>query len=487
MSATALSLMVVLPLAGVLLCMALSRALARVVALLTAAAVVCIAGWSIASVFVRESHYAFGRLPWLEPLADTQLFGVLLDPLAAVLLLVVVVIGFLTVLFSTDYLSMGNRDHPVGPEDQGRYYRWLLLFLASMVGVALSPNFLQLFIFWELTTVCSWALISFHQTEKSLHAGFKALIMTHIGGLFFLFALLILFADARSFEFDALGKLSSGSRTVVFVCLMVAAWAKAAQVPLHTWLPEAMEAPTPISAYLHAAAMVKAGVYLMARSASSGWVMPSGVAWVLGLMAVVTILVALSFYFVQDDLKRLLAYSTIAHLGYVLLGVALGALGSVEGFRGGVLHIVCHGFSKATLFLCVGAIAYVTGSRSISQLSGLARSMPLTATAFFVGVLAVTGVPPFACFWSKFMLLAGAMKLPGAIGPLLLVVLLGESLIAFGWMLYVAQKIFLGSPSPVAQVHSDPPFAMTLTLIILMLGCLAAPAIGIPLVELIGR
>jgi hydrogenase-4 component D len=247
-----------------------------------------------------------------------------------------------------------------------------------------------------------------------------------------------------------------------------------------------MEAPTPISAYLHAAAMVKAGVYLMARSVGSGWLMPVSLAYLLGAMALVTMLVALSFYFVQDDLKRLLAYSTIAHLGYVLLGVSLGALGSTEGFRGGVLHIICHGFSKATLFFCAGAVAYVTGTRSISALQGLARSMPLTATAFFIGVLAVTGIPPFACFWSKFMILEGSLRLPGLLGPALLVLLLCETLIAFAWMLYIAQKVFLGAPSPAAQVNSDPPFAMSATLLILVLGCLLAPVIGLPFVTLIG-
>jgi hydrogenase-4 component D len=356
-----------------------------------------------------------------------------------------------------------------------------------MVGVAISPNFLQFFIFWELTTVCSWALISFHQDERSLRAGFKALLMTHIGGAFLLLAVLILFVRTRSFDFSALGALPEGLRSWVFVFVLIAAWAKAAQVPVQTWLPDAMEAPTPISAYLHAAAMVKAGVYLMARTVSSGWMMPAKISLLMAGMALVTILVALSFYFVQDDLKRLLAYSTIAHLGYVLLGIAIGSLGSPLGFRGGVLHIICHGFSKATLFFCAGGIAYITGTRSISALRGLGRSMPLTATAFFIGLLSVTGVPPLACFWSKFMILSGAMRLGGAIGPAILTLILCETLISFGWMLYIAQHIFLGVPTPAAQVNSDPPWPMSATLIILMIGCVAAPLVGMPLVRLMGK
>jgi hydrogenase-4 component D len=483
----ALGVTVLLPALGALAVVALPAKPARWTATLVAALA---AGFGIAAVargYPTGYHASVGGIPWLGDEAGTGLIGLQLDPLSSLLLIVVVVIGVLTVFYSVSYLTERNRDHPVGSSDQGRYYFWLLLFLASMAGVATAPNFLQLFLFWELTTVCSWALISFYRSGTSLRAGFKALLMTHVGGLFFVVALLVLYVRTGSFAFDALARLDGPGRAIVFGCFMLAAWAKAAQVPAHTWLPDAMEAPTPISAYLHAAAMVKAGVYLMARAVSAGWAMPEGTAIALAVGAVVTMFVALSYYFVQDDLKRLLAYSTIAHLGYVLLGVALGALGSTVGFRGGVLHIICHGFGKATLFLCAGAIAYVTGTRQISALGGLARRMPITATAFFVGVLAVTGIPPFASFWSKFMILAGALELPGVAGPILLVLLLAETLIAFAWMLYVGQKIFFGALTPAADVHSDPPLTMRITLIVLMAGALAAPAVGLPFVRLIGR
>jgi hydrogenase-4 component D len=481
-----LVLLLVLPVLGAILAYLLPPRPARAVAVGSALGAALLASWGVLAGYPRGHQATLGSLPWLPGGSGRGVFGFLLDPLASVLLLVVTVIGFLTVLYSTQYLREENRDHPVGPEDQSRYYFWLLGFLASMVGVATAPNFLQLFIFWELTTICSWALISFYRSPESLRAGFKAILMTHAGGVFFLLAILVLFAETGSFEFDALARLAPNLRGWVFFFLMVAAWAKAAQVPFHTWLPDAMAAPTPVSAYLHAASMVKAGVFLMARAVSAGWAAPFDVGLLLGFMALVTMLVALSFYFVQDDLKRLLAYSTIAHLGYVLLGVALGAMGSEVGFQGGVLHIICHGFSKATLFLAVGAVAYVTGTRSISALGGLAKTMPLTAAAFFVGLLAVTGIPPFACFWSKFMILAGAMELPAPLGPSILVLVLCESLVAFGWMLYVGQKVFFGLRTPAAVVNSDPPPAMSGVLILLMLGCLLAPLVGIPLVRLLG-
>lgn len=479
-------LMLILPAAGALLCVALKKS-ARPVATLIAAIATGLAVSLTLSTYGASYTKMLGYIPWLHGIVDAPILGIFVDPLASLMLLVAVPIGLLTVLYSTSYLTDKNREHPVSREHYGRYYFWLLLFITSMVGVVISPNFLQFFLFWELTTLCSWALISFHQTERSLRAGFKALLMTEVGSAFLLLAILILFVRTSSFEFSALGMLPEGLRSWVFLFLMIAAWAKAAQVPLLTWLPDAMEAPTPISAYLHAAAMVKAGVYLMARAVSSGWGIPPKISLLMAGMALLTIFVALSLYFVQDDLKRLLAYSTIAHLGYILLGIAIGGLGSTLGFRGAALHIICHAYSKATLFFCAGAIAYVTGTRSISALRGLGRSMPLTAVAFFIGLLSVTGVPPLACFWSKFMILSGAMRLHGAIGPTILILILGETLVSFGWMLYVAQRIFLGPVSLAAQVHSDPPWEMSATLVILMIGCVAAPFVGMPLVQLMGK
>jgi hydrogenase-4 component D len=478
--------MLLLPAAGALLCVVF-KSRARLPALITATIATGLCVWLASSAHGASWSRMLWLIPWLRGIVDVPVLGVLVDPLACVMLLVAVPIGLLTVLFSTAYLTDKNHEHPVKSENYGRYYFWLLLFIASMIGLAVSPNFLQFFAFWELTTLCSWALISFYQTEQSLRAGFKALVMTHIGSGFFLVAILILFARTNSFDFSALGTLPNGLRSGVFILLLIAAWAKAAQVPLQTWLPDAMEAPTPISAYLHAAAMVKAGVYLMARTVSGGWGYSPQVLLFMAGMALLTILVALSFYFVQDDLKRLLAYSTIAHLGYVLLGIAIGGLGSSLGFRGAVLHIICHGYSKATLFFCAGTISYVTGTRSISALRGLAKSLPLTATAFFIGVLSVTGVPPLGCFWSKFMILSGAMQLPGPIGPCVVIFILCETLISFGWMLYIAQKIFLGTPLVAAEVPADPPLAMNATLVILMIGCAAAPLVGVPLVQWIGK
>jgi hydrogenase-4 component D len=456
----------------------------------TAASLVTLGLGTLAIVLAFPHTYVrvFGRMPWLKGLEPVGLFGVLIDPLASLALVVIGGLGFLAVLFSTAYLSDRNRERRLG-EGQRLYYFWLLMLIAATTGVALSPNLLQLFIFWELTTLCSWALISHPQEEKTLRAGLKALVMTHIGGLFFLIALFILFVSTKSFSFTALAHLGPRMRDLVFLLLLVAAWAKAAQLPFHTWLPDAhAEAPSPVSAML-SGVIVKVAVYALARIITTSYVQGPALAvmtvgLVAAVMALLTMFMALALYFAQDDLKRLLAYSTIAHLSYVLLGIGMGMMGSELGFRGGLLHIINHAFAKGTLFLSAGAVVYMTGTRSIGQLGGLGRRLPLVGIAFVMGVLAITGVPPLGCFWSKFYLLTGALELKGVLGPIILGLVLLESVVSFAWMLRVTQKVFLGPPTePVETMGSNRlPLPMMIVLGALIIMCVMAPVIGLALV-----
>jgi len=477
-----LMLLILVPAAGAVLAVMVRDRAARVVSTLVAAGAAALAVEVIVKTYPAGAKVAMGTLPWLG--RKVVLFGLMLDPLSALMLAVITVIGFLVVLYSTEYLGPRNREH-AAENGQSRYYFWLLLFLAAMVGVALSPNLLQMFVFWEMTTLCSWALISYWQTERALRAGYKALILTHLGGLAFMVALVVMFVSVKSFDFAALAALRPGLQTAVFVLLLVAALAKSAQLPFYTWLPDAMEAPTPVSAYLHAAAMVKAGVYLMARVAVSNPAVPHAGPVVMLVVSAATISVAVFLYLFQDDLKRLLALSTIAHLGSILMLIAVGLLGSTVAYQGAVLHIACHGVGKALLFLSVGAVAYATGTKSISALGGLGRKMPLTAVAFLVGAFAVTGVPPFAAFWSKFFMLAGALALGGVAGIVAAVVIVLDSLISFGWFLYVAQRVFFGEPALGKAYTSDPPAPMALSLIVLMILSVAAPLLALPLVKLL--
>lgn len=476
------------PLLGALLCMFLKRRVSDYVAAIFAAVTLLLAVGALGGVF-RNLGDTFtiplGRLSSLAgetgpaPLA----FQLSLDALGALMLFVVTVIGFLVVVYSSEYLSPQNAEHPAG-ESKGRYYAWLLLFLGAMVGVALAGNFFQLFIFWELTTICSWALISHYQNEESLRAGFKALIMTGIGGLFFLLALILLYVnvDTNPFAFSALGQVSPGLRTLIFILLLIAAWAKAAQFPFFTWLPDAMAAPTPISCYLHAAAMVKAGVYLMARTVSASYGLSDGVGLLMGLMALATVFIAVFLFLFQDDLKKILALSTIAHLGYILVACAMGIWGSTTAFQGGLLHIAAHGCGKGLLFLSVGMLSYFTGTRRISELSGVGAKLPLVALGFFVGAFTVAGIPPLAGFWSKLLIITGGLEL-GGMGALIAILLLVESMIAFGFFLWIGHRVFLGQPSPAAaQINGSAP-AMGIVIIVLAILCVVVPIFAFPLIQ----
>lgn len=424
------------------------------------------------------------EMPWLGSDGSIPLR---LDALGSVLLLVVLVIGVAVMAFSIFYMGPGNREHPVrNQEGNGRYFFFLSLFIGSMVGVALAGNLLALFIFWEITTFCSYALIShriFH--AASVRAGFKALVMTHIGGVFFFCAVAIVYSATGSFAFEALRRLSPGLQAVVFVFLLIAASAKSAQVPLFTWLPDAMEAPTPVSAYLHAAAMVKAGVYLMARVIYESGTLPSWTGGLMAGLALVTMIVALIFYFYQDDLKRFLAFSTIAQLGYIMLGLSLLMMGSRTGFRAGVFHIACHAPAKALLFLCVGVLAMRLGVKSISGISGLSRTMPVVSVCFFVGLLAVTGIPPFSCFWSKLLLVVGILELEGMALMLIAVPFALEIVLTFFWFLRVGQKVLFGEPSESVLAARREPGAGIVDGILIAVAALTLvmPAIAYPFVE----
>jgi hydrogenase-4 component D len=454
------------------------------VALLLAAAALFGALVVIVSHFDAVWFVGLGNLPWL-PSKETE-FGIRIDGLSCIMLLAITIVGFLVVLYSGKYMSSGNREHP-SDAGQGRYYFFLLLFIAAMIGLAVSPNFLQLFIFWELTTLCSWGLIAFYGDENALRSAYKALLITHAAGLFLAAAIILIFVNTGSFAFSAINQLASGTRNVAVGFILIAALAKAAQFPFFTWLPTAMAAPTPCSAYLHAAAMVKAGIYLLARLLISMDGIPHNLGLLLGGIALLTMYTGVLFYFVQDDLKRLLAYSTIVNLGYMVLGLSLGALGSTMAFRGGLLHLINHSFTKSLLFLAAGAISYSTGVRKISALSGLGKKMPLTSLALVMGALAISGVPPFNMFWSKFFVIAGAFQLHSGWGWALGLLALVESVAGFAWFLHVVHKVVFGAPSTAAVEAHDPPLSMAIPLLALMAFSLLSTVFALPMIDRLAR
>jgi NADH-quinone oxidoreductase subunit L len=317
------------------------------------------------------------------------------DALGVFLAAIATVIGSLAVLFSADYMW--------GEAQLGRYYALILLFIGAMVGLVLTGSILLLFVFWEVTALCSYALISFYNDDpKAVAGGIKALIMTQIGGVGMLAGALICYGSLGDTQIETLieksGTLPDTMLTVLAFGFLAAAAAKSAQFPFHTWLPGAMEAPTPVSALIHAATMVNAGVYLLARF----YPVFSGVKyWTDAVMVVglVSALMAALMALVAQDLKRALAYSTISQLGYMIYAVGVGSVFASQ------FHLLSHAIFKALLFLAAGAVIHGIGTRDMRKMGGLGRAMPFNRNVFMVGALALAGVPVLNGFWSKELIL----------------------------------------------------------------------------------
>jgi NADH-quinone oxidoreductase subunit L len=289
------------------------------------------------------------------------------------------IIGALAVLFSVDYMR--------GEAQLGRYYSMVLFFIGAMSGLVLSGNLLFTFFFWEITAICSYGLISFHNDDpKAVAGGIKALIITQVGGVGLLAGTLLAYTYLGSYQIaDLLAKANTLPAPVlagVAFCFLMAAAAKSAQFPFHTWLPDAMEAPTPVSALIHAATMVNAGIYLLARfypafAPVPGWAL--AVTLVGMLSALVGALMALS----ATDLKRALAYSTVSQLGYMVYAIGVGAVFA------GTFHLLSHAVFKALLFLAAGAVIHSVGTRDMRSMGGLGVRMPFIRNVFIVGALAL--------------------------------------------------------------------------------------------------
>jgi multicomponent Na+:H+ antiporter subunit D len=331
---------------------------------------------------------------------------------------------------------------------QTRYFCFFALALSATVGVAFSANLLTLYLFYEMLSLATYPLVTHHQDREARSSGRKYLLYivgTSIG--FVLPAMLISYNLAGTLEFGKQGFLAgTASKPLIglLLVLFVFGFAKAAIMPLHSWLPAAMVAPTPVSALLHAVAVVKVGVFSVVRVLTG--VFGTDLLFSLNFgpfilfIASVTILVGSFIALSQDGLKRLLAFSTIAQLSYIVLGVGLL---SPKGMTGGMLHIAMHAFGKITLFFCAGAIFVATGKKNISEMVGIGRRMPVTMAAFFIASLSIIGVPPGGGFISKWYLVLGSLQ---AHQPAILVVLLFSSLLNAAYFMPVVYKAFFCRP-----------------------------------------
>lgn len=367
-------------------------------------------------------------------------FTFVADGLGLILANIATVIGSLAVIFSVGYMDKSPA--------LGRYYALVLLFIGAMVGLVLSGGLLLLFFFWEITALCSYALISFYNDDPAAVAGgTKALIITQLGGVGLLVGALAARAylgnDQIETVLGAASSLPAGALSVAAFGFLLAAMAKSAQAPFHTWLPDAMEAPTPVSALIHAATMVNAGVYLLIRFFPAFVAVPG---WrdAIVVVGVVTAVLAALMALVTNDLKRVLAYSTVSQLGYMVYAIGVGGLFASQ------FHLLNHAVFKALLFLGAGAVIHSLGTRDMRQMGNLRREMPFTTVAFMIGAAALVGLPILNGFWSKELILEAGQE--G--GPLwaYALMLLGAGLTA----LYSARMVwlvFLAPPPDREKAH----------------------------------
>jgi len=389
-------------------------------------------------------------LQWLQIPGFTIDLGVLIDPLSLLMLLVVTSVGTLVHVFSLAYMK----------EDAGvsRYFAGLSLFMFSMLGIVLSANFVMLFIFWELVGISSYLLIShWFQKPAAADAGKKAFIVNRIGDVGFLLGILLVWQQLGSFNF---GALSTGNTVTTIAGLLIfcGAVGKSAQFPLHVWLPDAMEGPTPVSALIHAATMVAAGVYMLCRLfflfTDDALLI---IAWIGGITALISALMAVQ----QNDIKRILAYSTLSQLGYMVMAVGCG------GPTASMFHLTTHAAFKALLFLGAGAVIYSCHhEQNIWKMGGLRRTMPLTYRTFAVGALALSGFPWLSGFFSKDAILAQAYAHHI---PLFVIGVFVAFLTAF-YMMRCVWVAFHGEPrTEHVEKAKEPPSEMLMPLLILTL------------------
>ena len=405
-----------------------------------------------------------------------------LDPLSSVMILVVTGIGSLIHIYSTAYM------HDERDREFATYFAYLNLFAAFMLVLVLGANFLVMFVGWEGVGLCSYLLIGFwFEKPSAADAGKKAFIVNRIGDFGFLLGILLVFVRFGTLDFQEVGhavagigpEAAFGTLSLMTLLLFIGATGKSAQIPLYVWLPDAMEGPTPVSALIHAATMVTAGVYMIGRNAALFSRAPETLA-IVATIGTATALMAGTIGLVQNDIKRVLAYSTVSQLGYMFLAMGVGA------FAGGIFHLYTHAFFKALLFLASGAVIHaIGGEQDVRRMGGLKRDLPLTYWTFLVGAVAIAGVPGLSGFFSKDEILyrafAGGHTVLWSIGLL-------TSLLTAVYMFRLVFLVFHGErrePAAAAggdhHLHDAPP-AMALALVVLAAGSIVAGYAGLPAV-----
>jgi len=396
--------------------------------------------------------------------------GVLIDPLSILFASLIAFFSLVIIIYSLGYME--------GEENLTRYYFFMLLFIGSMIGLVMSDNFLQMFVFWEMVGLCSYSLVSFwYKRPEAVRAGRKVFLITRVGDVCLLGAIALLYASLGSFSFSYtmahIGEVPLSTLTAIAFLMLGGAVAKSAQLPLHTWLYSAMEAPTSVSALLHGATMVKAGVYLIARLFTLFGLLTlsipmwlSSVAWIGAITAFVGATLALY----TPDIKGVPAYSTISQIGFMMAALGAASSSSSQGWFAGLFHMISHAFFQGLGFLAIGGIVHSLGTRDMRMMGGLRKAMPITFGLCIVVMLARTGVPPFASFFSKGLIISSLWST----GDVLLVLTIyASAAVTFAYTLRFMILTFLREPSEyVKQSHiHEPPKTMLFSSGILAILC----------------
>ena len=419
-----LLLIPLLPFVGFLANASLGRRLSKSVsggigcaAILASFAVSAAAVWQLVAMPEESRAISQTVFNWITSGDFQAPFALRLDPLSSVMILVITGIGSLIHIYSTAYM------HEERDPEYARYFSYLNLFAAFMLVLVLGANFLVMFVGWEGVGLCSYLLIGFWYVKKSASdAGKKAFIVNRIGDFGFILGVLLLFVRFGTIDFQEVAHAVAalepetvfGTLSMITLLLFVGATGKSAQIPLYIWLPDAMEGPTPVSALIHAATMVTAGVYMIGRNAVLFRHAPETL-MIVAVIGAATALLAGTIGLVQNDIKRVLAYSTVSQLGYMFLAMGVGA------YAAGIMHLYTHAFFKALLFLGSGAVIHaLAGEQDLRHMGGLRKSLPVTYWTFVIGALAIAGFPGLAGFFSKdeilFRTFAGGHVLLWSIG-----------------------------------------------------------------------
>ena len=467
----------VLPLAGFLINGLLRNSLSRNVSGILGC--ITILGSFILSLLLFGEVRQEGFQPAVIPLFDFINVGLLkipfafqVDQLTALFLLIITGVGFLIHMYSTAYM------HDEEPPHYARYFSYLNLFIFFMLLLVLGANYVVMFIGWEGVGLCSYLLIGYwFKNIEYGNAAKKAFIMNRIGDLGFLIAIFWMINQFGSTGFGEVFSRAGGSSvtaiTGITLLLFVGATGKSAQIPLYTWLPDAMAGPTPVSALIHAATMVTAGIYMIARSNILYTLAPVTLT-VVAITGLATALLAATIALKQNDIKKVLAYSTVSQLGYMFLGLGAGA------YTGAVFHVMTHAFFKALLFLGAGSVIHaIHNEQDIRKMGGLKKSLPITHITFLLGCLAIAGIPPFSGFFSKDEILGAAYGK----GPVYYIIGVATALLTAFYMFRLYAMVFLGkfrgTPEQEQHLHESPS-AMTIPLIVLALLAAGAGFLGIP-------